>query len=349
MAEKTEKATPKKLRDARKKGQVAKSQDFPSAVTFIVSIGITFSLLSFMFKKIGAFMIGILKNAPSLDAQAAAGYYMQMISLILQTTLPILVVVASVGVLVTFLVIGPVFSVEVFKPNFKKFNPVENLKQKFKLKTFIELLKSLLKLTGAAILIYLAMRTELENLIATVMLSPIVSAVVFEKLLIKVVIWIGIYFILIAIFDLSYQKYQFSKDMKMEKFEVKQEYKDTEGNPEIKSKRRQIAQEIAYDEGTNQVRRAKAIVTNPTDIAVALGYEPQTYEAPWIIDMGTENKASVMIQLAQKYNIPIMRNVPLAHKLLDDGKINEFIPEDTYEAVSEILLYLESLKLEGGS
>jgi type III secretion protein U len=346
MAEKTEKATPKKLRDARKKGQVAKSQDFPAAITFIVAITLTLYLSSFLYEKLGGFLIQMFMLAPKTNLIATAPFILkEMIILILVTSLPIVGIVAVVGVIIGFLIVGPTFAAEVFKPNFKKFNPVENLKQKFKMKTLIELIKSILKIFGAAILIFLAVRHSLQDLIATAGMPPIGGAIIFQQIIIKVVLWVGIYFLLIAVGDLVYQRFNFSKEMKMEKFEVKQEYKDTEGHPEIKSKRRQIAQEIAYDEGTTQIRRARAIITNPKDIAVAIGYEPEKYAAPWIIAIGTENRAIAIIAAAEKYQIPIMRNVPLAHQLLEEGEVNKFIPETTYDAIGEILLYIESLKV----
>ncbi len=348
MAEKSEKATPKKLRDARKKGQVVKSQDFPSAVTYIVAIALTLYMASFLFKQLGGFMLQMFIIAPKTDVTQSYGFFLsEMIKVILWTSLPVAVAVSLVGVIVTFLIVGPVFSVEVFKPDIKKFNPVENIKQKFKMKTVFELFKSMFKIFGAGLLIYLAIRNSIGDLVATVSLPPIAGAIVFEKILIKVIIWTGIFFALIAVIDLMYQKHVYSKELKMEKFEVKQEYKDTEGNPEIKSKRRQLAQEIAYDEGTNQIRRAKAVITNPTHIAVAIGYEPQTYAAPWIIAMGIENVAEAIINQAIKFNIPIMRNVPLAHELLEEGETGRFVPEKTYDAIGEVLLYVISLEVKG--
>lgn len=347
MAEKSEKATPKKLRDARKKGQIAKSQDFPSAVTFIAAVTLTLYLSGFLYRQLGGFMIQIFMLAPKVNvAQTAPFYLKEMINVIIISSLPIAGIVAVLGVLVGFLVVGPVFAMEALKPNFKKFNAVENLKQKFKMKTVVELMKSVFKILGAAILIYFAVKNTLPDLIATAALPPLGGAVVFEKIIYKVVLWVGIYFILIATMDLIYQKYNFSKEMKMEKFEVKQEYKDTEGHPEIKSKRRQIAQEIAYDEGTTQIRRAKAVITNPHDIAVAIGYEPDKYRAPWIIRMRTDKSAIAMMAEAEKYQIPIVRNVPLAHQLLEEGEENKFIPESTYDAIGEILLYVISLKVK---
>ncbi len=346
MAEKTEKATPKKLRDARKKGQIAKSQDFPAALTFIVAITLTLYLSTFLYEKLGGFLLQMFMLAPKTDVATIAPFILkEMIMVILVVSLPIVGIVSVVGVIVGFLVVGPTFAVEVFKPNFKKFNPVENLKQKFKMKTLVELIKSILKILGAAFLIFLAVRHSLSDLIATAGMPPTGAAIIFQQILTKVVLWVGIYFLLIAVADLIYQRFNFAKEMKMEKFEVKQEYKDTEGHPEIKSKRRQIAQEIAYDEGTTQIRRAKAVITNPKDIAVAIGYEPERYAAPWIIAIGTENRAIAIIAAAEKYQIPIMRNVPLAHQLLEEGEVNKFIPEATYDAIGEILLYIESLKV----
>ncbi len=344
MAEKTEKATSKKLKDARKKGQVAKSQDFPSAMTFITALAVTLYLSSYLYDKLAGFMLQMLTIAPKTDVVMTAPFFLkEMIQVVLWSSLPIAILVSIVGTIIGFLVVGPTFATEVFKPDMKRFNMVENLKQKFKMKTVVELIKSCFKIFGAALIIYLIAIKYVNDLAVTVALPPVAGAMVFQKILYKVIVAVGIYFILIAIFDLIYQRMNFAKEMKMEKFEVKQEYKDTEGNPEIKGKRRQLAQEIAYDQGTSQVKRAKTIVTNPHDVAVAIGYEPEKYKAPWVIAMGVGHNAQSIITLAEKYNIPIMRNVPLAHELLDEGEVNKFIPESTYEAIGEILLYVASL------
>ena len=347
MAEKTEKATPKKLKDSRKKGQVAKSQDFPSAFTFITAISLTLYMGGYLYNHVTGFMLELFTIAPNTNVQLTAPYYLkEMIYVILIASLPIALIVSIVGLIIGFLVVGPTFATEVFKPNFKKFNAVENLKQKFKMKTVVELLKSIFKIFGAAVLLYFAIYHDIKELVATVALPPEVSLIVFKKIIYKVAVWIGVYFMLIAVVDIVYQRFNFAKEMKMEKFEVKQEYKDTEGHPEIKSKRRQVAQEIAYDEGTTQVKRSKAVVTNPHDVAVAIGYEPEKYKAPWIIAMGTENRALAIIAEAEKYNIPIMRNVPLAHQLLDEGEVNRLVPESTYDAIGEILLYVTALQTQ---
>ena len=225
-------------------------------------------------------MLAMLTIAPKTDVAATAPYFLrEMIYVILYSSLPIAIVVTLVGSLVGFLTVGPTFAVEVFKPDIKKFNIVKNLQQKFKMKTVIELIKSTLKIFGAAFLIYLIIKEHIQDIIITLSVPVIVSAYVFRVILLKIALVVGVYFVIIALADLIYQRLNFAKEMKMEKFEVKQEYKDTEGNPEIKSKRRQIAQEIAYDDGgVAQVKRAKTIVTNPEDIAAAIGDEPDKYK-----------------------------------------------------------------------
>ena len=351
MAEKSEKATPKKLRDARKKGQVAKSQDFPAAFTFIVSIALVLVFSHTIFYSLSGYMIKLFSGVnKEIDFENQAGsYLMGAIYVIFLNSIPILGMTCIVGVFVNFLIIGPLFAVQAMKPDIKRLNPVDNLKNIFKLKTFVELLKSILKISGALILIYSVMMNSLNEIMSTAALPVLGTALVFSDFLFKVIIRVGIFFIAIAIFDLVFQKKNFAKQMMMEKFEVKQEYKDTEGDPHIKGRRRQMAQEIAYQEGPSSVRRAKAVITNPVHIAVALEYQAEVDPAPKILTMGKDLMADKIIEVAQQYNVPIMRNVPLAHELFDLGVISQYIPEKTYSAVAEILKWLAQLEEQGGT
>lgn len=346
MAEKTEKATPKKLRDARKKGQVAKSQDFPSAFTFIVSIATTIISAGYLYEALASYIISMFKlSSTNIDMQnRAGGIFSQAIQVIFNTSMPIMVLTVCVGLLTNFLIIGPMFSVEAMKPDIKRLNPVTNIKNLFKFKTLFELLKSIFKITGALILIYSVVWYSIPEIISTAALPVQGSAMVFSDFLIKVIIRVGIFFLAIAIFDLVFQKRNFAKEMKMEKFEVKQEYKDTEGDPHVKGKRRQAAQEIAYQEGPMSVKRAKAVITNPIHIAVAIEYLSDTEPAPRIVTMGKGTIADLIMKIAQENGIPIMRNVTLAQTLFEKGRISDYIPEETYQAVAEILRWLEGLE-----
>jgi type III secretion protein U len=347
MAEKTEKATPKKLKDARKKGQVAKIQDFPSAFTFIVSLGATLAMMGSFFDQIGSFMLMMIREVPNVGddfTNKASGYFGSALQVILRASLPIMILVSVVGVLVSFMVIGPVFSFEAMKFDLKKLNPIEGIKQKFKIKTLVELIKSIAKITGAAIIIYLIIWKSLPQIIATVMMPVLGSALVVNDFLVTTAIQVGLFFLLVALFDLAFQKKNFAKEMMMQKFEVKQEYKDTEGDPLIKGKRRELFREIAYQEGPAAAKRARAIITNPIHIAVALKYNPAEEPAPIILTMGAGMIAEQIIKIGVENKIPIMRNVDLARSLYNKGKISEYIPEDLYPAVAEIIKWIESLE-----
>jgi len=348
MAEKTEKATPKKLRDARKKGQVAKSKDFPSAFTFIVALSGVLALSTHIYNILTDYLkTAFISVKADLNVQETAGGMIgEALQVIFSASLPIMLLVSIIGVLVNFLIIGPLFSLEAMKPDIKRLNPVTNLKNLFKIKTFIELLKSIMKITGALILIYSVIYNSLGEIIETCGLPLMSSALVFASFLKKVILRVGIFFIAVGIFDLVFQRKNFQKEMKMEKFEVKQEYKDTEGDPHMKSKRRQIAQEVAYQEGPGAARRAKTIITNPTHLAIALEYDAENEPAPKIITMGRDIVAEQILKVALDNNIPIMRNIDLAQTLYYKGEPGNYVPEETYQAIAEVLKWLAKLEEE---
>lgn len=348
MGEKTEKATPKKLQDARKKGQVAKSQDLPGAFTFITSVAIILFLARSLYQQLADFTVATFKavNSPELGTTILSLFY-KANEVIFLASIPVLIAVVAVGVLVTFLTVGPVFSTEVFKFDPKKFDPISNLKSKFKVKTLVELLKSHIKVFVAAYLIYLVMRDSIPVLAQTVSMPIEGALAVFNAFLVEVLVKVGLFFIVVAVCDFAYQKKSFANEMKMEKFEVKQEYKNTEGDPQIKGKRRQIAQEIAYQDGpTGNVKRAQAIITNPTHLAVAIGFDRNVDPAPYILAMGQDILAERIIKIAMDYNVPVLRNIPLAHTLWDEGEVHQYVPEETYEALAEVLRWVASLAEE---
>lgn len=346
MAEKTEKATPKKLKDARKKGQVAKSQDLPGAFTFIVSIWVVLGMSQFLFHQMGEFLTATYKAIPKGNLEEVLpDFFMQSFSVIFVASIPSLAFVSFIGFMVTFLSVGPVFAPEVFKFDIKKFNPVDNLKAKFKLKTLVELLKSVLKISIATYIIYDVTLNSLPVITKTISMPIYGALVILHSFLIEVVIKVGLFFLIVAVADFAYQKHSFASEMKMEKFEVKQEYKNMEGDPHIKSKRRQIAQEVAYQDGpAGGVKRAQTVVTNPTHLAIAIGYQREYDAAPYILAMGEGLLADRIIKLAEMNKIPVVRNIKLAHKLWEDGDLHEFIPETTYEPVAHILRWISSLK-----
>lgn len=348
MGEKTEKPTQKKLRDARKKGQVAKSQDVPAASTFIAAL---FMLLFFgpqCYNYLAAYLITVFKSIPDPNLTETIPKLMyKAIEVVFLASLPFAIVVATVGVAFNVAIIGPLITTEVFKFDLKKFDPISNLKGKFKLKTLVELIKSIIKLSGAAYLIFQVIFKYIHEIIMAVSYPIVASLKLMNLFLIDIIIQVGLFFIVIAFIDLFYQKYTFEKEMMMEKHEIKQEYKNSEGDPLIKGKRKEIARELAYGDGGPPVKRAKAVVSNPEHLAIAIGYEPENnIPAPFILAKGSGNTAKLILKEAEKHDVPIMRNVPLAHTLFESGTEFEFIPKETFQAVAEILQWVASLKGE---
>jgi type III secretion protein U len=346
MGEKTEKATPKKLRDAKKKGQVAKSQDLPSAFTFMASVLLTLNLAPWLYHKMADFLLYTFHGVSNEQVlEQIPGAFYQALILIFVTSIPVMGAIAVLGSVITFLSVGPVFAPEVFKFDIKKFDPIQNLKSKFKMKTLVELLKSVAKISIAGYIIYLVMYRSIPVLIRGVSVSMPDLLLIFYAFLVEVVMKVGLFFLVIAIFDFIYQKHTFAKEMMMEKFEIKQEYKNTEGDPLIKHKRKEIAREIAYqDSPAAGVSKAKAVVTNPIHLAIALGYDPQVDVAPYVLAKGNEEAAAEIVKIAEQYQIPVLRNIPLAHKLWEEGELYQYVPEETYLALAELLRWIEAME-----
>lgn len=343
MGEKTEKATPKKLQDARKKGQIAKSQDVPAAATFAVSIAMSMAMAPTIYDNLTEYARLLMQKIPTINMTSdGASLMMQAIWVIMVSSLPIVAAVAMVGALANFFMVGPMFSTEVFKFNLKKFDPIQNLKQKFKMKTLMELLKSLLKITIAAFLCYRICMNGMDLVISAMGQPIIVCLHIVHYFLHAVLVQITLLFLIIAAFDWFYQKQTFDKEMMMEKFEIKQEFKNSEGDPEIKGKRKEVAREIAYG-GGNSPKGAKALVTNPTHLAIAIGYEAE-YPAPYIIAKASGGDAGWLIREAEKLDIPVLRNVYLARQLYEACEPYTYVPVDTYEAIAEILRWVATLK-----
>jgi len=305
-------------------------------------------MLPKLYSQIGSMLIDCFSLVTHNNLSEILGtVFYQAMYVMFVTSVPIVAAVCAIGILVTFVSVGPVFAPDVFKFDIKKFNPIDNLKAKFKLKTLIELLKSLAKIGIAGYLVYQVVVQSIPSLIQSQTLPVLDSLQIFLYFLWEVVKRIGLLFIIIAIVDFMYQRHTFAKEMMMEKFEVKQEYKETEGNPEIKGKRREVAREIAYSEGPAAgTAKASAVVTNPTELAIALGFEEGIDPCPYILAMGQGLLAKEIIRIAEKCNVPIVRNISLAHTLWEEAKLYEYIPEQTYEPVAEIMRWLLELKHE---
>jgi flagellar biosynthesis protein FlhB len=346
--EKSEQPTPKRLREARKKGQVFKSKDLEAVAVFLgVFVGIAFTH-NFIASQLKSFMEEAFRAVGQHELVGAEIFRLGKLAFftLVKVTAPIVGIAMLMAGIVGYLQVGSVFSVEPLKPQMKKLNAIENLKNMLKPKMLIELVKNVFKLAVIFLTAYSVLKGMLEPFLLTVTAPIDGTATLGSMILIKFFIRFLIIFLLVACLDLFLQRKEYIKNLKMTKEEVKREYKEDEGDPLIKGQRRQLHMEMAMGGGTPQkVKNADAVVTNPTHIAIAIQYDKENMVAPQVVAKGQRLYAEYIKDLAKQYDVPIIRNVPLAWSLLE-LEIDDEIPEKLYIAVAEILTFVYRLKEE---
>ncbi len=341
--EKTEKPTEKKLREARNKGQVVKSEEIVTGLemaailAFFLSQGHDFMAANIDF-------IDLTIRASNLDLNVAS-------ELIIGTFVDIFIkYIGGLGLLLVFVIIignviqtGPMWASEAAQPKFDKLNVVNNLKQLFSMKSVFELAKNLLKVFVLSMVFYYILAKYANSF----QYLPICDEQCGLKVMMTLILWlwgcfVGCYLVFGAI-DYAYQRHSTMEELKMTKQETKQEAKDTEGNPEIKQKRRETAREIASGSLANNVKKSSAVVRNPNHIAVCLFYDAQESPIPKVLEKAKDHMALHIVSLAEKNQIPVVENVPLARTLYAEVDTDDFIPEELFEPVAELLRFVMEL------
>lgn len=350
--EKTEQPTQKRLKDAKKKGQVAKSQDLSSAVLLLVAVGVLWLGGSF----VGGYALETIK-AQYVSATAFKGEMTQEVvfsalgqgvlsfAIIL---LPLFVVVWVFAFTVNYLQVGSIFATESVKPQFSKLNPAEGFKNKFlKLRPYVELLKTVFKMLITAVVAGTVLWAAREDIVLLSAKPIDVSIAYTFGLIVEIGFKIGIVFLILGGGDFFLQRFLHRRDMKMTKHEVKQEYKETEGNPQIKSQRRALHRELLAEGIAAAVKQADVIVANPTHVAIALKYDKSEHNAPVVTAKGADLMAAQIRKLAKESNVPITRDINLARALYEID-IEDEIPDEMFEAVALILRWVYELAEENG-
>lgn len=345
-SEKTEQPTPKKLRDARNKGQVAKSQDVSSAaltVTCFVVISILF------YTAVDDIQELILLPIKYYDVPFRNAYYPMMteaLYAVMKISLPLLLAVMVVGPAANFFQIGFMLVLEPLKPELKKLNPFDKLKQMFSLKNLVEFIKSAIKVTVIGVVVYLIVRNSLDPLMRMPYGGEKQVFMALKPMMATLAINVCLAYIIIAAADYFFQKWQHVKQLRMSKDEVKREYKEMEGDPQIKSKRKQLHQEMIQNDTAEQTRKSSVVVTNPTHLAIAIHYEEEANEMPRVMAKGEDHVARMMIEVAKEEGIPVMQHVPLARALHEGVEVNRYIPADLIDPLAEVLAWVQQLKNE---
>ncbi|MDA8908690.1 MAG: type III secretion system export apparatus subunit SctU [Verrucomicrobiales bacterium] len=346
--EKTEQPTPKKLRDARKKGQVAKSQDVTSAALTVTCFFVVSTLFYTTVDDIQDLILLPTNYYEVPFRDAYRPFMLGVLTKVLIISLPLLLVVIVVGLAANFFQIGFMLTMEPIKPELKKLNPIEKFKQIFALKNFVEFLKSAVKVIVIGVIVFLIVKGSLDPLTKLPFGGERQVIGALKPMLGVLATGVSIAYIVIAAADFFFQKWQHVKQLKMSKDEVKREYKEMEGNPEIKSKRKQLHQEMAQSDTVERTRKSSVVVTNPTHLAIAIFYEEEGTEMPRVVAKGEDHVARRMVEVAKDEGIPVMQHVPLARALYEGVEIGRFVPPDLIEPLAEVLAFVQRLKKERG-
>lgn len=352
--EKTEEPTAKKLQDARNKGQVAKSTDATTAVSllvFFIMLRITLGSLGGRFMGNFSAIYGSIADITNdeFTLQVACAWVGEALQRILLTVAPFLATAFLVAFVTNLVQVKWKITWEPMKPKFDKFNPVSGMKRLFSKDKIVELLKSVAKIIVIIYVVY----SYLEDRWAVVMnmyeYSLLQALTLIGDIIINIGLRISMLFVVIAVADFAYQKWKFHEDMKMTKQEVKDEYKNSEGDPKVKSQQRSRMQQASRRRMMQEVPNADVVITNPTHLAVAVRYNKQTDEAPVVVAKGADYLAQRIKDIAQDSNVEIVENKPLARMLYHNVDIGAEIPPELYQMVAEVLVYVYNLTGKTGN
>ncbi|NBQ90263.1 MAG: EscU/YscU/HrcU family type III secretion system export apparatus switch protein [Betaproteobacteria bacterium] len=343
MSEKTEQPSEKKIRDARKRGEVAKSKDFTQTALVVALFGYFIAAGRAIVEDLSALMllpmnyIGV--EFHSAVALVAEEFLLQCARLLA----PILLIVIAVGLFCEAIQTGLNISFEALKPSGKKLNPVSNAKNIFSQKSLVEFLKSAAKIAVIGAVLYNLVLDSLPLLMGLIHRDVSDLGLIMAEVLKTMIIYTGLAYGVIALADLAWQRHSYTKGLMMSKDEVKQEYKGMEGDPLIKSQRKQLHMEMMQNDAVTSARSASVVITNPTHLAIALRYDEDTTPLPILLAKGEGALATQMIEAAREAGVPVMQDVPLARALFEQGQADQYIPSDLIEPVAAVLRLLRGL------
>lgn len=341
-SQKTEDPTPKRLEEARKKGQIALSRELNTWLMLLAATIIIGTMSRGFMSELTIFLRGFIEHAGDLP-QVPGGFnetlgasFWKVLGLM---ALPLLALMfmAFVG---PFIQTGPIYAPEVIKPDISKISPIKGFSRLFSMRSLIEFIKGLLKLTIIGAVGYLLLAPYFDKLEHMVGLP--VPAIMNETLALTMRLLVGVLVVLlvVAVLDVLYQRHAHMKKMRMSKQELKDEYKQSEGDPQVKGKLRQLRAEKARQRMMANVPGATVVITNPTHYAVALKYDPETMDAPLCVAKGVDTIALKIREIATENKVAIYQNAPLARTLYSVIEIDEIVPPEHYQAVAEVISFV---------
>ena len=340
-------ATPRKLEQARKEGQVVKSKDFSTAVSLLILFSVIFGLAPFIWDQIVQVFTLLYEQIPNAHVDKIGYMYILLIAakgaaLIIG---PILAIAWFVAVMADFIQVGPLIAVAPLVPKLDKLNPTKYFKNIISIKTLFELFKNIVKVIILGYIGWMVYKDHIETILMLASVDNNFAVMIeFGKLITEFIFKACIAFLVIAAADYGVTKWKFLKDQKMSFKEIKDEYKNSEGDPNVKAQLRQRRMQMLQQGAMDAVPTADFVVTNPTHVACALKYVAEEMDSPMLIAKGTELIAKKIIDIAKEHNVPVIENPPVARALFKMVDINQSIPPELYKAVAEILMFVYKMK-----
>ena len=345
--EKTEKATPKRKQDERKKGNVFLSQEVVTIFTLLA----TFFSLKFIMPSIMRTLEESIRYFSSLGSSLTeltygelSKFFINLLIVFAKAAMIPLLVCGIAAIIATMFQTKMLFSAKAFSFKAERIDPMKGMKKIFSMRSFVELLKSLLKITIILYVIYSVIKGELFLMPQMMHMTFAASLNKTGSIIMSIVTKAGIAFIFVAGADYLYQWWQYEKNLRMTKQEIKDEYKQTEGDPQIKGRIRSMQQQRAKRRMMQNVPKADVVIKNPTHFAVAIQYDQDKNKAPRVIAKGIDSLALRIIAVAEENGVYVMENRPLARALYESVDLDREIPESFYKAVAEVLAFVYSLK-----
>jgi flagellar biosynthetic protein FlhB len=344
--EKTEQPTPKKRRELKEKGEVAKSKELPSVAVLLSALMALSFFGSYMYNHVQIIMKGAFAfpTMNDLNVSEFMKYAHDLVSRFIVLLSPLFGAIFITAILSNIMQVGFIVSGESITPKFSKIDPIKGFGRMFSKQALMELFKSVLKLIIVGGVAFLTVKGEMKNFSLLADMETNTIFIYILKIFFKIFIRCSMAMIVLVVIDYIFQKWEFENRIKMTKQEVKDEFKKSEGDPLIKSRIRSIQMEMARRRMMQAVPDADVVITNPTHLAVALKYDSLTMNAPKVIAKGPGKIAERIREMASEYDIPIMENKELARNLYAAVDVGQEIPAALYQAVAEILAYIYRLK-----
>jgi flagellar biosynthesis protein FlhB len=344
--ERTEPATPRRRHQAREEGKVARSQELGSAFVLLASMGLLALAGPFMLERMMRLFGQLLSNSSQIELRGdlLVGYFSGGIGEVLIILAPLAGAVLIVGLLVNFAQVGFTLTWKPLSPKLDKLSPVRGFQRMFSKQSFVELAKSLLKVTLVAAIAYYSLRGELPRLASMVGTHPLPMFGYAAALAVKLGVKIGLALLGLALFDYAFQRWDFEKSIMMSRKELEEETRQTEGDPRVRARVRSVQREMAMRRMMDAVKTADVVVTNPIRFAVALKYDRETMKAPKVVAKGARKMAARIRDLAKEQGVPIVEDPPLARLLYKQVEIDQEVPVALFRAVAELLAYVYRMK-----